>query len=157
MSNHQPELPVTSPPPPPPPGGRSKSITAPWSIGRRVALAGAAVGVIGSLLPWATMQALLANFSVDGLHGDGQLTIVLFGVAGVILLISAHRATTAVVLALGSIATLIAGYDIVNISNFASQTNSESALIQVSPGIGIYLCVLGGALSVIGAAIDLSK
>lgn len=152
MSNHQPEQSVT-----PPPGGRSKSITAPWSVGRRVALAGAAVGVIGSMLPWATMQALLVNFSVDGLHGDGKATIVLLGIAGVVLLASTHRATAVIVLVLGSIATLIAGYDIVNISNFATQTNSESALIQVSPGIGIYLSVLGGALSVVGAGIDLSK
>ena len=156
MSNHQSEHSVT-PPPPPPPGRRSLPVATSWSVGRRVSLAGAAVGVIGSLLPWATMQALLVNFSVDGLHGDGKATIVLFGIAGVILLTSAHRATATVVLVLSSIATLIAGYDIVNISNFATQTNSSSALIQVSPGIGIYLCVLGGAVSVIGAAIDLSK
>ena len=153
MSNHQSEQSII----PPPPGGRSKSVATTWSVGRRVALAGAALGVIGSLLPWATMQALLVNFSVDGLHGDGKLTIALCGIAGVILLTSAQRAAAVVVLVLSAIATLIAGYGIVNISNFASQTSSSSQLIQISPGIGIYLCVLGGALSVIGTSMDLSK
>ncbi|MFM7758862.1 MAG: hypothetical protein ACKO6J_08005 [Crocinitomicaceae bacterium] len=41
----------------------------------------AAVGIIASFLPWASISGIISQ-RVNGLDGDGKLTIVLFAVAG---------------------------------------------------------------------------
>ena len=99
----------------------------------------------------------MVNLSIDGLHGDGQLTIALFGIAGVVLLVSASRGATIAGLLTSGLATLIAGYDLANISNIANKANQQFTVAQISPGVGIYLCVVGGVISVVGSFIGLSK
>jgi len=100
--------------------------------------------LIGSLGPWGTVLGL----SVAGTEGDGVITLI-FGVAAAIMVYLTVSAGASkpkfraqwVTVALGALTTVIAIFDIFDIS-------SNEA---VSPGWGIWLVLLaGGALTFAG-------
>ena len=111
-----------------------------------LATAGLAVAVIGSFLPWASLRIVVATVDLNGTDGDGRITLAMFLVAAVSVLI----ATGWMVLTIALVATLVgfgvAVYDFVNVSTAFTATPVAS----VSAGVGLYLCILGGALATCG-------
>ncbi|BAN02601.1 DUF2510 domain-containing protein [Ilumatobacter coccineus] len=131
------------PPPPPPPVEVAATPGALWIL-----LAGAGVGVVGAFLPWVSA----GPFTVNGIDGDGQITVilaVLLGVIGFVVNKSADKRLSTggrvggIVLSLGI--ALIGAYDI---SEVSSEVND--LFLPVSVGFGLYLTVLAGVLGLVG-------
>lgn len=132
-------------------GLAAKGIT-PTILGMLVA---AVLIVIGSVLPWATIDLGFISQSIGGLDGDGGITLVLALVAGVLAYFSKGRkigfAIGAVVAA--AISALIAVIDIADVSSLGGggDLGIDSG---ISVGIGLWL-VLIASLAAVGAGIKL--
>ena len=116
---------------------------------QRLAVIGAAaIGIISAFLPWATIDGgFLGRHHVNGVQGDGLLTLIAFIVAGVLAFLGAGKdpfTTDAkfkwgVVIA-GLVAALIAAIAAVNVSGVP----------LTSVGFGVYLSIIaGGAIAAI--------
>lgn len=117
----------------------------PW-----VALGGAGAVVLGSLMPWATVDATLGGRDVAGTEGDGVLTLILgLGFIGLYL---GKKTWLAVVAALVAIGVLfIATWDMVNVQTEINDVPAEiEAFSHVSIGIGLWFVGLGGGGMLIG-------
>jgi hypothetical protein len=116
-----------------------------WVPARITAVIGAAILVLGSVLPWAEVRIFGFSKSVNGIDGDGKITILL-GLGCIALLVAAARSAggrwTAVVLAV--LAAVASGYDLVNLADAVSGIPDNLAA-DASIGFGLYLCV-GGAV-----------
>jgi hypothetical protein len=115
-----------------------------------VALGGAGALFLGALLPWAMVGA----FTKNGTEGDGVLTLVGGVVIAALALASRSRSDTAQVKRLGVaivIIALLAGavgiYDLVDIARGA---DAGAFHLDASPGIGLYLTVLGAGVALVG-------
>jgi hypothetical protein len=100
------------------------------------ALVSSALMVVGGFGPWATVLV----FSVSGTNGDGWLLIVGGLLAGGLLAFKRTQLWPLVIsglVALAGLATAI--YDLANLSSVADDGFLEGA---VSPGWGLYLCLL---------------
>jgi uncharacterized membrane protein YidH (DUF202 family) len=124
--------------------------------GGLVAIAGAVVLAVGSVLAWAKVEAGIFSRSLPGTDGDGKLTVALAGVVGLIAVVALLKrpvATGAVIaVGLGGLAAAgIAIYDIVNVNGKIDEVTSRTSLVTASVGVGLYVCVVGAALVVVGA------
>jgi len=122
-----------------------------WTPASGMLLAGAAVTVLGSVLPWATVEAGFESEQVNGTDGDGVLTIILaiaalaFGIPGLLkrskgLLITALVATILIV--------VIALADIGDVSSVAEEVGFG---VEATVGVGLWLVLVGGIVAMIGA------
>ena len=144
------EDPYGRPPPPgfwqaPIPTSRPSSGTfGKWQL---LSLVAAGAIVVGSLLPWAEVSAVLVGqLSVAGTDGDGILTLILGAIVGV-LAITGNK-TAAILAFLGCIAILgIAVYDMANLADTISDVDQRYA--RVSIGSGLWLVAIGSALGII--------
>lgn len=136
------------PPPPSVAGGkaaRPRSTTA-MLFGAIGAVAMVLVA-IGSALPWATASSEFYSVSKNGLSGDGIITIVVgllalaFFAAGIALQ-ARWPFVTALILSL--IVSAVAIYDTVDIAG------------QVSVGIGVILCIIGGCIGIVAAIVGIA-
>ncbi len=109
---------------------------------RVVALVGSALLALGSLLDWATVSTGFGEIGVAGTEGDGVITLIAGLLAGVLFLASKPKIAAAV----AGLGTAVAVYDF---SNVASHVAGASASVNASVGIGLYLCVIGGAAATI--------
>ena len=122
-----------------------------WTPASGLLLGGAAVTVLGSVLPWATVDAGFESVDVSGTDADGVVTIVLalaalaFGIPGLLkrskgLLITSLVATVLIV--------LVALVDIGDVSSVAEEVGFG---VEATVGIGLWLVLIGGILAVVGA------
>ncbi len=129
-------------PPPAVPAAASPAMTAGF-IGT---LLGIGMLAIGCFLPWASASAGIFTVEKSGLQGDGLIVLVLAALALTIALVrlrTAPETSVKVVVALLSLAGAgLAGYDLVNL---------KSPDVILTPGAGIYLCVVGGVLAAFAA------
>lgn len=120
-----------------------------WRVG---GIAAAAIVVLGSFLPWATVDTFFGSFTANGLDGDGRVTLVL-GLAAGVLVGLWKRPTVIVGAVLSGLAVLIAVVDLVDL---ARAFDDDLGLADVSPGIGLILTLLAGmagaALAFVGQA-----
>jgi hypothetical protein len=118
-----------------------------------IAAASAAAMCLGSFLPWATVTAgLFGTISVNGMDGDGKITLALGFVAGVLLLVGA-LGNNRVPVIIGTVAAGLGGaaavYDLINVSDMVAGSSSD--FVQAQVGVGLYLCAFGGvAAAVLG-------
>lgn len=131
-----------SPPPPAPRG-------APAAAGTM--LGGAAMIILGSLLPWATVSAGILQRSMNGIDGDGKITIV-GGVLALLAGITLFTRPVAAARALGILGAIVAGgvaiLDLINVSD----TNTSG--VNTSIGVGLYLIPLGALLVLVAAGMQ---
>ena len=127
---------------PPPPGAPARQpVTLPVREGIEWAsLAGAAGLIIGSFMAWATA----GPFRVPGTDGDGWFTIV-FGGAALFLSSRKNFKGAAICAAIGLAIVVWKFADLASLS--------DNEFITVSPGSGLYLCGLGGAVCTVTSAI----
>jgi len=124
-----------------PPAKSRKTLA--WSIQKTLAMAGLAIGVIGSFLPWASLRILIATVDFNGTDGDGRITLAMFLVAAISLLIATGWAVLTVALVATLVGLGVAVYDFVNVSTAFTAT----AVSSVSVGVGLYLCILGSTVA----------
>jgi len=129
-----------------------------WS---KVTLAGAVVGIVGSLGPWISWdinEAVAALASIEpeateyGFQGDGLITLAMvLAVAGIVVYRDEQLvdATASAVLGLTVLGFGVMKYnDLISIiGDIPAELQSE---VQVSAGIGLYLVILGGAIIAAG-------
>jgi hypothetical protein len=145
----------------PAPGGTSASLDGARSL-LWVVLAGAAVVVLGSFLPWASVTVFGAELTVDGMDGDGPLTLIGGALVGALTL-AAHlqrparwKVVTALVLA--ALVTLIAVIDVVDVSSRVADVEGELAVdLEASVGIGLWLVLAGSVVATVGTALTLPR
>ena len=118
-----------------------------------VLLAGAVGLVVGAFMPWATA----GPFSKAGTDGDGVITLVLGALIGVTAFFGLKApikpARSWLVVLMTAVAGLVAIYDTADVARVAS----ESSLIQVEVGSGLYLSLLGVGLAVVGLCIGAAR
>jgi len=121
----------------------------------------AAAGIIASFLPWASISGII-NQSVNGLDGDGKLTIVLFAVAGYFVIKGNKNEELSgnafyIVIGAFGLAGLIGLYDWSNMTEKLKsihETNSKFGLkkslfaFEVKIGLGLYLTAIAGVAGV---------
>lgn len=112
---------------------------------KKTALISCLAAIIGSFLPWATINAgFLGTTNLAGTVGDGQATI---GFAAVTAAFCYFGKRTGLILgmivcAMGAIMAL---NDIVNISDAGKQF--EGTAVSLTPGYGVYLTLAGFAVA----------
>lgn len=124
------------------------------ALGPLAGVVGGLTIIIGSLLPWVTVSSGFGSFSAAGTEGDGQITLALGAITIIVALGKFARAgrTTALnvlLLLCGLVALGIAIYDIGNVGSAMSDT---VAFARGSVGVGLYIVVLGGFVTLFGAA-----
>ncbi|MCK0111986.1 hypothetical protein MWU75_07540 [Ornithinimicrobium sp. F0845] len=117
-----------------------------------ITLAGAAIVVVGSVLPWASV--MFAG-SVYGTDGDGILTIFCAVIVALVALPAAlgkgRRWMFGVAAFFGLVATAIGGYDLSNISALVS----DESMASLGPGLPIV--VAGGLVVVVASIFGIAK
>jgi len=151
--------------------------------GAIIGLVGGLLGLVGVFLPWLTVSAsvgpISVSASVSGISmGGGTLDlgtgtaipvgasefsiyvygILAFSVLGLIVVMLGKRSTAMLALVFGLLTTILAIVAVVRMSQLAS---ALQALIPVVPGmtvsigagIGLYLCVIGGIILLLGGVL----
>ena len=118
----------------------------------KVALVAAAVGLVGSFLPWASAQSIFGNVDVNGFSaGDGKLT-ALAAVAALLLgyvgLTNRNRGAVVTALLSSFVGLCVSGYNFSNISDSISTVESQVIPINASVGFGLYMCIAGFVVSI---------
>lgn len=134
----------------PPPGGSSMGGLSPIMIGMLVALG---LIVIGSVLPWATIDLGFITQSTGGLDGDGGITIALALIGAGLTWFSKGRNVGLVIgaVVVSAICLLIAIIDVADVSSAGADLGGD---VGVSVGIGLWL-VLIASLAAVGVGIKL--
>jgi hypothetical protein len=121
---------------------------------RKFILIAAAVGLIATFLPWKTISAGLfgAGMSegINGFHGSGILSFLVFIAAGIISIMGNQTTTLdksnwLVALACGVVALLCA------IENVAATHGSSMGFMELGVGVGCWIALVA-AIGVIGSA-----
>jgi hypothetical protein len=116
-----------------------------------IAAAGAGLLAIGSFMPWVSVNVgMFGSISVNGMDGDGVLTLFAGVAAGVLLLLGALLGQK-VLLLLGAIAGggggAVALYDLININNEISAF--DDGMVSAQPGAGLFVCLTGGVVALV--------
>lgn len=108
--------------------------------------------VIGSVLPWATVETWIGSFSASGVEGDGVLTLIL-GIAAGVLIGLWKRPLVIIGAGVAGLAALITLIDLINLGRVIGDM---AGLGSIKPGFGIILTLLASlaavALAVLGQA-----
>lgn len=111
---------------------------------------GALATVIGSFLPWATVEIFGASISRPGTDGDGKLTLIL-GIAAIAALgVKKYGVSIAALVML--LSSGITVYDVFNMSRRAGDVNGMSSAVHVSVGIGLWLAAAGSLAALFASA-----
>lgn len=153
--NDQPVVPPTAPeaPAPPPPvvnqGTAPSSMTAAnWPTQRIVAIGGAALIIVGSLMPWVTLSTAFGTISRSGTDGGGDGIITLIGgvIIGILVLTKKYLASVIV----SAITAAILVFDFFDIS---SSSDIDGDFGSVSVGWGLIVATLAGIAALVGSAL----
>jgi hypothetical protein len=121
---------------------------------------GAALIVVGSLMPWVKASAGVFSATKNGIDGDGVLTLGLAAAIALGFFFSRQAKTSAwLVIAPAGIVLAIAIYDMIDISNKADELTNSRSLIHVSAtiGAGLWLTVVAGVVALLGGLLALNQ
>ncbi|NHN43516.1 hypothetical protein G9C85_18005 [Halorubellus sp. JP-L1] len=112
---------------------------------RAATVAGGAIGVLGSVLPWVAAGVFELDVnSVYALVASALVVVVAVGYW-----------TSRSRYVVGALAGVVAALALEAITNFASSgPPSVVPAVDTGPGIGAYVALLGGALALAGVALD---
>jgi hypothetical protein len=102
--------------------------------------------VVGSLMPWATINTAFGSISINGTDGDGVITLV----AGIIIGILVFRKKYLGSLLVSAAASCVLVYDFLNVS---SNVAGESEFASASVGWGLIVGTIAGIGSTIASFI----
>ena len=118
-----------------------------------LALGGAVVAGLGTVLPWVSVRSAFLSVDVAGVEGDGKIAL---GVAAIIALLAVLALTGSRIPpvqlgAVGLVGLAVVAYDWHNIANSVPTGGSPGITMDVSVGVGLYVCAVGFLAVVIGA------
>ncbi len=117
-----------------------------FSNGRKAALGGAGLAVVGVFLPWATVLGI----SVSGIDTpDGQVTLGILVVVGLVAVFGNWGRWSRLAVAIGALWCI--GVALLYVSDPALGTAFGQV---VSPGIGLYVTGIGGGVVLAGTLVD---
>ena len=128
-----------------------------------VVIGGAALLVLGSVLPWAKAEISFlgqhASDTTNGLDGDGVLTLILALAALVIFLFVPNRkAAGSLVLVAGVLAGAIALYDIVDVNKALDDLDVPSSVkADATVGIGLWIAAVAAIVLIVGGILCLTQ
>lgn len=117
-----------------------------------IALAGGIAMIIGSVLPWATVNTFLGSLSINGTDGDGILSLAC-GIAVVLAALVAKERAGANGSILAALFGIGGGFFAVNaMINVGGAIRGEDfgGLASASIGIGVYVVIVGVILAIVG-------
>lgn len=118
----------------------------------------AALGLVGSFAPWASVESFLGSISVSGSDADGQLTMILFAVVGILAFVGKSRGATIGSLVVSVLAALIAVIDIKDVSDTAGVVGDEAeGLLTASVGWGLWLVLAAAVAGVVANGLRLQS
>lgn len=144
-----------------PPGGSNVSLEGSRNL-LWVVVAGVVLIALGSFLPWASVTVFGAEVTVDGMDGDGPITLFGAFVVGALML-AAHlqrpsKAKVITSLVFAALVTLVAVVDIVDVQSRVADVEGDIGLdVEASIGIGLWVVLLGGIVATVGTALTLPK
>jgi hypothetical protein len=120
-----------------------------------LALIGAALVALGSLLPWATVDlGIFGTIEKAGTEGDGLYTLIAAGIAAALAVWGWRRpgrdAVVGTVVIAGLI-TMVCAYDVVDVSS----TQVDGVRIETSVGIGLWFALVGAIALLVAAVMRL--
>lgn len=129
----------------------------PYPIALIMMLCGGVFVILGSFMGWATVFGL----SVAGIEGDGKITLAL-GIGILLLSFFSHRVGSSrnrvLLLAATYLCSLVALLAAVYDGGGISKLNSGGPFsLGVSVGPGIYVCFMGGILTIAGVMYNISE
>ena len=154
ISNDQPLIPPSAPKAPGPDTDHetpaSPVTSTPWPIQRVVAIGGAAFVIVGSLMPWATLNTVFGSISVNGTEGDGIITLIGGVITGILVLTKKYLASVVV----SAITAAVLVYDFFNVSNIV---DSGGDFASISVGWGLIVATLAGIAAIVGSAMMMQR
>ncbi len=123
-----------------------------------VVFVGAALLVVGALLPWGEATSKTASFSSDGIDGNGAITLIA-AVVLVLVVLVVQRPTTAawMVIATAAVAGAIAVHDAVDLSDKAARLVEQGPPgVTANVGIGVWVTIAGAVISLVGGILALA-
>ena len=122
-------------------------VTREFSGPKVIGLVGAAVAVVAAFLPWVTAavdagpvgSAVIAT----GIEGIGVFTLLLAGIAGLVILMPGIGNNGPVATGLTGVAVVLVGVRVIT-----------ALPAPASPGTGLYLTVVGGLALAIGGSLE---
>lgn len=120
-----------------------------------ISLVGAALVVLGALMPWATLSTAFGSVSIPGTEGDGEIVLILGVVIAVLATLELTRQPR-LGLRIGvgvcaGIALLIGLIDFSSITDHIRTENLEAGVASV--GAGLYAVLLGAGVAIAGAVL----
>lgn len=133
----------------------STTKAAPTSTALVFSIVGAVAIIIGSLLPWISVQTIFGTISASGTEGDGIFTLIAGAIVGAVAGVAlskknASRTTGILVILLGIASGLIA-FNV--FSNLAGTAELADEGVFTTIGGGLWLVILGAA-AVIGSGVS---
>ncbi len=134
-----------------------QSQTGRFNRSEQIALGSATVAALGAFLPWVTVSILGRSATVSGIDGDGVFTLVMTVAAGILVLVRSWDRINKI--AITGLGVLTAGFAVMYIVDPAfgfegSGPMAEAAQEALSPGMGLYVTLLGGVGLVVAGVLD---
>ena len=123
-----------------------------------VVVIGAALMIVGAVLPWREAQVGNLSVSSTGIDGDGALTIVFAaGIVVLLVVLAGSRLLGWSLVALSAAAGAFALYEIVDTSRKADDLvhAAASGRVSASVGAGPWVVLLGALVALVGAVLAL--
>jgi Protein of unknown function (DUF2510) len=123
-----------------------------------VCVYGGAAGVaLGSIAPWVEVSSDVLSASKRGIDGDGVITVGLAVLAAILFTVPMRRRLTGMLmLGLGVVMALVAGYELFDLSNKTGDV-STTLDVSVTPGIGLLLTAVSALVVAVGGALALGE
>jgi len=123
-----------------------------------VVFVGAALLVVGALLPWGEATSPTASFSSDGIDGNGAITFIAAVVLVLVVLVVQRPRTAAwLVVATAVVAGAIGVRDAVDLSDKAARLVDQGpAGVTANVGIGVWVTIGGAVLALVGGIMALA-
>jgi hypothetical protein len=123
-----------------------------------VVVIGAALMIVGAVLPWREAQVGNLSVSSTGIDGDGAITIVFAaGIVVLLVVLAGSRLLGWSLVALSAAAGAFALYEIVDTSRKADDLvhAAASGRVSASVGAGPWVVFLGALVAFVGAVLAL--
>ena len=129
-------------------------------IGKILGLVGGILAIVGVVLPWATASGTVMGMTIsmsasglDAAKSGGEWVAyvygtAIFGVLGLIFVLISKKSTTMLAFVFGLLALILSGVALVRITQLIGGLSAPG--VSVGAGIGLYICVVGGLLLLIG-------
>lgn len=111
-------------------------------------VAGAGLLVISAFLPWASIEGLI---TVNGTDGDGGITIVfaiIAAIMGIVAALKGKRWAGITAIVFGLLSFLVGLLNLLDVNG---------QVIEISPGIGLFLTMLAGIIILISGVLSSKK